>query len=198
MDAIVLNFSSNIDKSEKKGQIILEAINDSLKFWNTDLSDIIFIYPKPRKGNDYKEQLLEIMLMNEVGMIIVIDAEWDKYPKNALFELNKMALKKTMQLSKKYDCPKKIINLFCENDDISSKASLQMMSLAQDLNFKECNYLYPVFCNLEDKNNYINPNNNFNYLDDDLKTLNDCIEIIKRHQYHYSFTNRSLSIKIGA
>lgn len=41
-------------------------------------------------------------------------------------------------------------------------------------------------------------NNNFNYLDDDLKTLNDCIEIIKRHQYHYSFTNRSLSIKIGA
>ena len=41
-------------------------------------------------------------------------------------------------------------------------------------------------------------NNNFNYLDDDLKTLNDCIEIIKRHQYHYSFTNRSLSIKIGS
>ena len=41
-------------------------------------------------------------------------------------------------------------------------------------------------------------NNNFNYLDDDLKTLNDCIEIIKRHQYHSSFTNRSLSIKIGA
>lgn len=41
-------------------------------------------------------------------------------------------------------------------------------------------------------------NNNFNYLDDDLKILNDCIEIIKRHQYHYSFTNRSLSIKIGA